>query len=170
MLLCWVSEVLLPMFSARTFMVSRIIFKSFNYFEFIMVYGVSWWSSFIFLLVLVQISPMLILMVMQQTLIIIPVRKHDWKLPQNHKDSVVCVYTGIYTYLKTYSHNKINGKILNIFFVRERTKKVYSHYYKYINKYILKTINKRFENWEEKGKNIFSQITRLFMKKIQRNF
>ena len=32
------------------------MFKSFIHFEFILVYGVSWWSSFIFLHVAVQIS------------------------------------------------------------------------------------------------------------------
>ena len=37
-------------------MVSQLIFKSFIYFEFIFVYGVSWWSSFIFLHVAVQLS------------------------------------------------------------------------------------------------------------------
>ena len=36
------------LFSPRNFMISRLIFKSFTYFEFILVYGVSWWSSFIF--------------------------------------------------------------------------------------------------------------------------
>ncbi|KAF6090874.1 hypothetical protein HJG60_012244 [Phyllostomus discolor] len=36
-----VSEILLPMFSARAFMVSRLIFKSFIHLEFIWVYGVS---------------------------------------------------------------------------------------------------------------------------------
>ena len=44
------------MFSSRTFMVSQLIFKSFIHLEFIFVYGVSWWSSFIFLHVTVQIS------------------------------------------------------------------------------------------------------------------
>ena len=40
----------------RTFMVLRLIFNSFIHLEFIFVYGVSWWSSFIFLHVAVQIS------------------------------------------------------------------------------------------------------------------
>ena len=48
-LLRGISEVLLPMFSPRTFMVSQLIFKSFIHLEFILVYGVRWWSSFIFL-------------------------------------------------------------------------------------------------------------------------
>ena len=39
-LLHGMSEILLPMFSTRTFMVSRLIFKSFIHFEFILVYGV----------------------------------------------------------------------------------------------------------------------------------
>ena len=36
------SEIFLPMFSSRTFMVSQLIFKSFIHLEFIFVYGVSW--------------------------------------------------------------------------------------------------------------------------------
>ena len=36
------------MFSSRTFMLLWLIFKSFIHREFIFVYGVSWWSSFIF--------------------------------------------------------------------------------------------------------------------------
>ena len=55
-LLPGISEIFLPMFSSRTLMVSRLIFKSFIHLEFIFVYGVSWWSSFIFLHVLIQIS------------------------------------------------------------------------------------------------------------------
>ena len=46
----------LTIFSSRTFMVLRLIFKSFIHLEFIFVYGVSWWLSFIFLHVAVQIS------------------------------------------------------------------------------------------------------------------
>ena len=42
MLLHGMSEIFLPMFSSRTFMVIRLIFKSFIYLEFIFVYGVSW--------------------------------------------------------------------------------------------------------------------------------
>ena len=42
MLLRGMSEIFLPMFSSRTFMVLRFIFKSFIFFEFIFVYGVSW--------------------------------------------------------------------------------------------------------------------------------
>ena len=42
-----VSEIFLPIFS-WTFMVSWLIFKSFIHLEFIFVYGVSWWLSFIF--------------------------------------------------------------------------------------------------------------------------
>ena len=56
MLLRGMSEIFLPMFSSRTFIVLRLIFKSFIHLEFIFVYGVSWWSSFIFLHVAVQIS------------------------------------------------------------------------------------------------------------------
>ena len=51
-----ISEIFLPMFSSRSFMVSQFIFKSFIHLEFIFMYGVSWWSSFIFLHVAVQIS------------------------------------------------------------------------------------------------------------------
>ena len=42
MLLPGMSEIFLPMFSSRTFMVLQIIFKSFTHLEFIFVYGVSW--------------------------------------------------------------------------------------------------------------------------------
>ena len=42
MLLPGMSEVFLPMFSSRTFMVLRLIFKSFIHLEFIFLYGVSW--------------------------------------------------------------------------------------------------------------------------------
>ena len=55
-LLHGISEIFLPMFTSRTFMVSQLIFKSFIHLEFIFVYGVSWWSSFIFLHIAVQIS------------------------------------------------------------------------------------------------------------------
>ena len=56
MLLRGISEIFLPLFSSSTFMVSWLIFKSFIHLEFIFVYGVSWWSSFIFLPVAVKIS------------------------------------------------------------------------------------------------------------------
>ena len=42
MLLRGMSEISLPMFSSRTFMVSQLIFKSFIHLVFIFVYGVSW--------------------------------------------------------------------------------------------------------------------------------
>ena len=41
-LLHGISEIFLPMFSSRTFMVLRLVFKSFIHLEFIFVYGVSW--------------------------------------------------------------------------------------------------------------------------------
>ena len=41
-LLHGMSEIFLPMFSSRTFMVLQLIFKSFIQLEFIFVYGVSW--------------------------------------------------------------------------------------------------------------------------------
>ena len=56
MLLRGMSEIFLPMFSSRTFMVLWLIFKSFIHLEFIFVYGVSWCSSFTFLHVAVQLS------------------------------------------------------------------------------------------------------------------
>ena len=42
MLLREMSEIFLPVFSSRTFMVLRLIFQTFIYLEFIFVYGVSW--------------------------------------------------------------------------------------------------------------------------------
>ena len=42
MLLRGMSEIFLPVFSSSTFMVLRLIFKSFIHLEFIFVYGVSW--------------------------------------------------------------------------------------------------------------------------------
>ena len=47
-LLCGIFEILLLMFSWRTLMVSCLMFKSFIHREFLFLYGVSWWSSFIF--------------------------------------------------------------------------------------------------------------------------
>ena len=55
-LLSVISEIFLPMFSSRTFMTSWLIFKSFIHLQFVIVYGISWWSSFIFLHVLVHMS------------------------------------------------------------------------------------------------------------------
>ena len=48
MLLRGMSQIFLPMFSSRTFMVLQLMFKSFIHIEFIFVYGVTWWSNFIF--------------------------------------------------------------------------------------------------------------------------
>ena len=42
-----ISEIFLPMFSCRTFMVLKVI-KSFIHLEFIFVYGVNWWSRLFF--------------------------------------------------------------------------------------------------------------------------
>ena len=50
------SEILLPMFSSMIFIISGLTIKSLIHFEFIPVYGVRKWSSFIFLLVSVQFS------------------------------------------------------------------------------------------------------------------
>ena len=47
-LVCGISEIFLPMFSSRTFMVSQLIFKSLTHLEFTFMHGVSWWLSFIF--------------------------------------------------------------------------------------------------------------------------
>ena len=49
MLLHGMSEIFLPMFPSRTFLVLWLIFKSFIYLEFIFLYGISWWfCSFFF--------------------------------------------------------------------------------------------------------------------------
>ena len=55
-LLHGISEILLPMFSSKDIMVSRFIFKFFIHLDFILVYGITCRSSFIFLRVPVQIS------------------------------------------------------------------------------------------------------------------
>ena len=47
-LLHGISKIFLPVASSKIFMVSQLIFKSFIHFEFILVYCVRWWSSFIF--------------------------------------------------------------------------------------------------------------------------
>ena len=47
-LLNGISEIFLPMFSSRTFMVLWLIFKSFIHLEFIFVCSVSWWFEFHF--------------------------------------------------------------------------------------------------------------------------
>ena len=45
-LLLGISEIFLPVFSSRTFMVSRLILKYVIYLEFILVSGISWWTTF----------------------------------------------------------------------------------------------------------------------------
>ena len=50
-LLYGIAEIFLPMFSSRTFTVSWFIFKSFIHLEFILLYSVSWRSSFVCLFV-----------------------------------------------------------------------------------------------------------------------
>ena len=55
-LLCFLSQNVLPMFSSRSFMVSCLIFRYLHHFEFIFVYGVRECSSFTDLHVAVQIS------------------------------------------------------------------------------------------------------------------
>ena len=51
-----ISEILLPMFSSRIFMVLGLTFKAFVHFEFILVCVVRRWSSVIFSRVSVQVS------------------------------------------------------------------------------------------------------------------
>ena len=48
------SEILLPMFSPKSFMVLSVTFKSLINFEFILLYGIRRYSRFIFLYVSVQ--------------------------------------------------------------------------------------------------------------------
>ena len=56
-ILVWfMSENVLPMFSSRSFMASCLIFKSLSNFEFIFVYGIGVYSNFIDLHVTVQLS------------------------------------------------------------------------------------------------------------------
>ena len=50
-----ISDTFLPLFFCMTSMVSLLLFKYFIHLEFIFVYDVSWWSSFIFLHVAIQI-------------------------------------------------------------------------------------------------------------------
>ena len=45
-LLHGISEIFLPMFSSRTFMVSQLILQCFIHLKFVFVYDVNWWSSF----------------------------------------------------------------------------------------------------------------------------
>ena len=80
----WISGIFLPMFSSRTLMVSRVIFKSFIHLEFIFVYAVSWWSSFIFLHVAVQISQHHLLkrLFLLHFMLLPPLPYTDW--PQRH--------------------------------------------------------------------------------------
>ena len=60
-LLQFMSESVLPMFSSKSFIVPGFIFRSLIYFEFIFVYGVREYSNFILLHVAVQFSqPLLI--------------------------------------------------------------------------------------------------------------
>ena len=50
------SNILLPMFSSQIFMVWGLIFKSLIHLEFILVYGIRRWSSFIFSMYLYSFS------------------------------------------------------------------------------------------------------------------
>ena len=60
-LLQFMSKGVLPMFSSRSFIVFRLIFRSLIHFEFIFVYGVRECSNFILLHVAVQFSHHLLL-------------------------------------------------------------------------------------------------------------
>ena len=56
-ILLWaMSEILLPMISPRSFVVLGLIFKSLMHFEFILMYAVRMWPSYIFLRVTIQFS------------------------------------------------------------------------------------------------------------------
>ena len=55
-LLRFMSESVLPMFSSRSFIVSGLTFRSLIHFELIFVYGVKEWSNFSFVHVAVQFS------------------------------------------------------------------------------------------------------------------
>ena len=79
-LLDGISEIFLPIFSSKTFMVSWLIFKSFIHPEFIFVYGVSWWSNFIFLHVSVQISQHHLLkrLFLLHFMLLLPLSKINW--------------------------------------------------------------------------------------------
>ena len=55
-LLWFMSESVLPMFSSKTFIVSDLTFTSLIRFELFFFYGVNWWSHFILLHVAVQFS------------------------------------------------------------------------------------------------------------------
>ena len=55
-LLRFMSENILPMFSSRSFMVSFLIFRTLNHFQFIFIYGVRECSNFINLHIAVQLS------------------------------------------------------------------------------------------------------------------
>ena len=55
-LLRFMSNSILPLFSSKTFIVSGLAFRSLIHFEFIFVYGIKGCSNFIFLHVAVQFS------------------------------------------------------------------------------------------------------------------
>ena len=76
-----VSEIFLPKFSSRTLMVSWLIFyKFFIHLEFIFVYGVCWFSSFIFLHVAVQLSQhhLLKMLFLLHFILLPPLSKINW--------------------------------------------------------------------------------------------
>ena len=80
MLLHGLSEIFLPMFASRTYMVLRLTFKSFIHLEFTFVYAVRWWSSFIFLHVAVQISQHHLLkrLLLLHFMLLLPLSNINW--------------------------------------------------------------------------------------------
>ena len=57
-ILLWeMAEILLPMFSSSIFMISSLVFNSLIHFEFILVYRVRRWCSFIFFACIYSIFP-----------------------------------------------------------------------------------------------------------------
>ena len=90
--LLWaMSKILLLMFSSRIFMVSGLTFKSLIYFEFILVYGIRRWSSFIFLYVSVQFSQYHLLNVLSlaDCMCLLPLSNIDYKDVGLFLDSVL---------------------------------------------------------------------------------
>ena len=75
-----ISEIFLPMFSSRTFMVSQLILKSFIHLEFIFVYDVSWSLSFNFLHVAPQNSQHHLLkrLFLFHFMLLLPVSNINW--------------------------------------------------------------------------------------------
>ena len=75
------SEIVLPMFSSRIFMVWGLTLKSLIHFEFILVCGVRRWSSFIYLHISVQFSYhyLLIKLFLAHCMWLLPLSNIDYK-------------------------------------------------------------------------------------------